>query len=109
MGPYASFSVLMDFNGSLWVFMRSYWSLWVLVVSFVSLCSLMGPYRSLWVIMGPYWSLDIFRHLDFISLFYAYEYKQNKEKNKQTTNQINTRTLYCLNKQIQISGYCLLI
>ena len=69
IGPYRSFCVLMDSDGSLCVFIRPYRSVWVLLGSYESLCILMtfnrvlmGPYRSLCVfmgLMGPYRSLFV--------------------------------------------------
>ena len=46
MSPYRSLFVLMDSNGSIWVFMGPYESLLVLMASYMSLCVL-------WVLIGP--------------------------------------------------------
>ena len=49
-GPYKSFCVFMESNGSLWVLTGPYFSLWILMGS-------NGPYGSLWIyliLMGPF-------------------------------------------------------
>ena len=49
-GPFRSFFVLMDSNGSLLVFISPHASLWIL----------MGPYGFLCVLIGPYVSLCVY-------------------------------------------------
>ena len=57
MGPFRSLFVLMDFNGSLLVFITPHASLWI---PNVSLCVFKCSYEFKWVFMGPSMSLCVF-------------------------------------------------